>query len=360
MRTGTANLPLHGGSAPAWLFSRMTKLSREIISLMVMEFGTAEVLAKLSDPYWFQSLGCVLGFDWHSSGVTTTVCGAIKEGLKGTESELGLFVAGGKGKVSRKTPDQIVEHTDRHTIEVDAADLVYASKMSAKVDSTAVQDGYQLYHHVFFFDKTGQWAVVQQGMNETNRWARRYHWLSTGVDDFVCEPHAAVCSDDRGQLMLNMVAGEADDSRKTTALLASEQPEKLVKEIIRMQDLTLLSHHAVLISDLNPKSLERTLLKAYARKPADFRQLLETEGVGAKTVRALAMIADIVYGAPACTRDPAKFSFAHGGKDGFPYPVDRQNYDRSIEVVKKAVEKAQVGDREKVDALKRLSRFYEF
>jgi hypothetical protein len=191
MRTGTANLPLHGGQAPTWLFSRMTRLSREIVSLMVMELGTEEVLRKLSDPYWFQAFGCVLGFDWHSSGVTTTVCGAVKEGLKGLENELGLYVSGGKGRVSRRTPDEIIQHADTHSLSIDAAKLVYASKMSAKVDSTAVQDGYQLYHHVFLFDKAGKWAVVQQGMNENNHWARRYHWLSTDMQNFVCEPHSA-------------------------------------------------------------------------------------------------------------------------------------------------------------------------
>jgi hypothetical protein len=232
--------------------------------------------------------------------------------------------------------------------------------MSAKVDNTAVQDGYQLYHHMFIFDRDANWTVVQQGMNDKNHWARRYHWLSSGVKDFVREPHAAVCSDLRGGSVLNMVAEEADESRRTTALLASEPPEKLTKEIVRMQELSLPDHHAVLISDLNPRSLGRTLLKAYERKPADFQQLLEIEGVGPKSVRALAMIADIVYGSPASTRDPAKFSFAHGGKDGYPYPVNRQVYDRSVEVIKKAVEKAQVGDREKVDALRHLSRFYEF
>lgn len=359
MRTGTANLPLHGGSAPAWLFSRMTKLSREIVSLMVIEHGTSEVLKKLSDPYWFQALGCVLGFDWHSSGVTTTVCGAIKEGLKGLEGELGLFIAGGKGRVSRRTPDEIREHADRFSININPEGLVYASKMSAKVDNTAVQDGYQLYHHAFIFDKHGEWAVVQQGMNENNHWARRYHWLSTGVSDFVCEPHAAVCSDSRDQLVLNMVAEEAVESRSTTALLACERPEKLAKEIERMQELTLAEHHAVLVSDLNPRSLERIALKAYERKPESFRQLLEVEGVGPKTIRALAMIADIVYGATASTRDPAKFSFAHGGKDGYPYPVDRKIYDRSIETVKSAVEKARIGEREKIDAIRRISHFYE-
>lgn len=337
----------------------MTKLAREIVSMMVMEFGTLEVLQKLSDPYWFQSLGCVLGFDWHSSGVTTTVCGAIKEAMKGLESELGLFVAGGKGKASLKTPQQILAYADAYSIAVDPGQLVYASRMSAKVDNTAVQDGYQLYHHVFVFDRAGRWAVIQQGMNEQNRWARRYHWLSTGVSDFVCEPHSAVCSDSRGQLVLNMVAREAEDSRKTAALLASQPPDTLAKEIERMHELTLAAHHAVLISDLKPASLSKILLKTYERKPATFLELLEIPGVGPKSVRALAMIADLVYGAPACTRDPARFSFAHGGKDGYPYPVNRQVYDKSIEIVKKAIEKARIGDRERLDAIRRLTRFYD-
>lgn len=359
MKTGTANLPLHSGAAPAWLFQRMTQLSREILALMVMEFGTPVVLAKLSDPYWFQAFGCVLGFDWHSSGLTTTVCGAVKEGLRGIDRELGLFVAGGKGRTSRATPEQIREHAEKQSLSVDAEGLVYASRMSAKVDSTAIQDGYQLYHHSFFFDKAGAWAVIQQGMHDTNGWARRYHWLSSGVDDFVVEPHKAICSDNNGDAVLNMVAREGEDSRRTTALLAGEHPDKLVREIEKMQELNLARHHELLVSDLHPQNLHKMLLKTYERQPESFRQLLEIDGVGAKTVRALAMIADIVYGAPASTRDPAQYSFAHGGKDGTPYPVDNENYDLSIRVVKTAVEKARIGNTEKVEALKRLSRFYD-
>ncbi|HEY3416603.1 MAG TPA: DUF763 domain-containing protein [Armatimonadota bacterium] len=359
MRTGTANLPLHSGAAPAWLFGRMVKLSREIVSLLVMEFGSGEVLARLSDPYWFQAFGCVLGFDWHSSGVTTTVCGAVKEGLHGLEGELGLFVAGGKGRTSRLTPEQIRQHAERQSLAVDAESLVYASRMSAKIDNTAVQDGYQLYHHTFLFNTAGTWAVVQQGMHDANGMARRYHWLSQGLESFVNEPHAAICAPDRGQLVLNMVAGEANENRQTTAQLAGEHPDKLTKEIVRMQELTLPRRHEVLVTDLNPKTLHKMLLKTYERQPETFQQLLEIEGVGAKTVRALAMIADLLYGAPASTRDPALYSFAHGGKDGFPYPVDKKNYDHSIGVMKSAVQRAKIGDREKVEALKRLGRFYE-
>ncbi|UCH36698.1 MAG: DUF763 domain-containing protein [Armatimonadota bacterium] len=355
MRTGSANLPLHGGSAPRWLFGRMTKLSREITRCMVEEHGPREMLARLADPWWFQAFGCVLGFDWHSSGVTTTVCGALKQALRGTEADLGLFVAGGKGKTSRRTPDDIAAHGERFSLGRDPEELIYASRMSAKVDNTAVQDGYQLYHHTFLFTRDGHWAVVQQGMNEDTAWARRYHWLSDEMDSFVREPHRGVCSEGSARQVLNMVARESEEARQTTALLSQEKPERLASEIERMQSLSLPRHHEVLVSELRPDSLKRILLKSYERQPQDFQQLLEVRGVGPKAIRALALISDLVYGIPASTRDPAAFSFAHGGKDGYPYPVDRETYDRSIEVLREAVNKAHIGDREKLDALRRLA-----
>ncbi len=360
MRTGNTNLPLHGGSAPAWLFGRMVRLSREIVSLMVMEFGTQAVLEKLSDPYWFQALGCVLGFDWHSSGLTTTTCGAIKEAISGIEGGLGFFACGGKGGASRKTPDQIRRHADRHALAVDAEKLVYASKMSAKVDSAAVQDGYDLYHHVFFFDISGRWAVVQQGMNGATGWARRYHWLSSGVDDFVCEPHAAVCSAQRSGTVLNMVAQEADANREVSARLACEKPEKAAAQIERMRELSLPKRHGIMPVDITPHYLRKVLINTYERQPQGFEELLGMQGIGAKTIRTLAMISDLCYGAPLSQRDPAAYSFAHGGKDGIPYPVDRKGYDKTIEIVKKAVENAKLGAGETSDAIRRLGRFYEF
>lgn len=359
MRTGYSNLPLHSGDAPAWLFGRMRRLAREIISLLVVEFGAADTLSRLSDPYWFQALGCVLGFDWHSSGVTTTTCGAIKEGIKGLEGELGIFACGGKGGASRKTPDQIVEYADRYSLNIEAPKLVYASKMSAKVDSAAVQDGYQIYHHSFFFDRDGNWTVVQQGMNEVNGWARRYHWLSSGVEDFVVEPHKAVCSDGKSDVTLNMVAKEAGENRSLSAQLAADKPEKTLKEAEHIRELALPSRHQVTMADISPQYLQKILLTTYEVKPEGFEQLLSIGGVGAKTVRALALIADLVHKAPMSLRDPAAYSFAHGGKDGTPYPVDRANYDRSIEIIKMAVEKAKMGQTETKDALKRLGRFYE-
>ena len=356
MRTGTAHLPLHGGKAPSWLFRRMVLLSREILRVMVEEYGPGEVLARLSDPFWFQALGCVLGFDWHSSGLTTTTTGALKEAVKGREADLGLFVAGGKGAASRKTPVEIVVHGERHGLGITPDRLVYASKLSAKVDNTAVQDGYQLYHHSFFFTQTGDWAVVQQGMNDATKYARRYHWLSTGVEDFVNEPHAAICSQRRGQLVLNLVASESDEARRTSALLASEPPDKLVRELRKAQELELPARHQIIDADIRPESLERTLAKAYENPPEDFESLLATQGVGPKTIRALALIADLVYGAKASLRDPAAYSFAHGGKDGIPYPVDRPTYDRSIEVLRTAVDRAKIEDREKLAALRRLAK----
>src|SRR5712671_5663029 len=242
-RTGLASLPLHGGKAPAWLFGRMVRLSREIVIYLASEYGARDVLRRLSDPFWFQAFGCVLGFDWHSSGVTTTVCGAVKEGIKEIDAELGFFAAGGKGNVSRKTPQQIAEACDR--IGADAQPLVYASKTAAKVDSAAVQDGYQLYHHVFFFTAAGDWCVVQQGMNDANRLARRYHWLSESVTSFVDEPHEAVCCDARGAT-LNLVAHENDPIRQISAELAGQKPEVTLRAIEKLPLLRMPARHPLL------------------------------------------------------------------------------------------------------------------
>lgn len=350
-RTGTATLPLHYGKAPRWLFTRMTALSRQIIYEVVREFGRKALLERLSDPFWFQALGCVLGFDWHSSGLTTTVTGALKEGLKGMEQELGVFLAGGKGAASRRTPEQIIRHADQS--RVDPAPLVYASRMSAKVDNTAVQDGYQLYHHVFVFTREGRWAVIQQGMNPLERTARRYHWLSDGVRDFVVEPHAAVCSDTRGRV-LNMVARESGEARDLSASLSREAPEKVIREL----RLVLPARHEVQAVDVRPERLRSILVKTYDRQPEDFERLLGIEGVGPKTIRALSLLSELVYGKQPSYRDPARFSFAHGGKDGTPFPVDRKTYDRTIEVMKRAIQSARVGNTDRVKAVKRLSAYF--
>jgi hypothetical protein len=332
----------------------MVRLSREITAHIVAEYGSEEVLRRLSDPYWFQAFGCVLGFDWHSSGVTTTVTGALKEGLRGTEHELGIYAGGGKGAVSRRTPGEIVTYCDR--LSIDAQPLVYASRMSAKVDSAAVQDGYQLYHHAFFFTPSGGWCVVQQGMSDATGMARRYHWLASQLRSFVNEPHAAICAEAEAQT-LNLVAEESAGTRVSSAELAREKPGVV---LAALRDLPLLSmprRHAVMIGDVNASHLDKILLKTYERAPEDFETLLGMEGVGAKTLRALALASEVIYGTAASTRDPARFSFAVGGKDGFPYPVDLETYDKTVEVLRAAVNKANIDRSERVKALKRLVEY---
>jgi hypothetical protein len=356
MRTGIAHLPLHYGKAPSWLFGRMKQLAREITFIIVKESGTDSFLHKISDPFWFQAFGCVLGFDWHSSGLTTTVCGALKEGLKDAGKDLEIFVCGGKGGTSRKTPQEIAALGEKRLISACPENLIYASKMSAKVDNTAVQDGYQLYQHTFILTKAGKWAVVQQGMNENTRWARRYHWLGEKVADFVCEPHQAICCDHQAET-LDMVAKLSAQTRKVCAKLAQDSPEKVVKEFSRIRDLKLPRRHSVSLSEIRPENLQKILLKTYERKPENFEKLLSIEGVGPKTIRALALVSELIYGAKPSWQDPVRFSFAHGGKDGHPYPVDRKNYDQSIQILKEAVNEAKVGHSEKLLAIKRLENF---
>jgi len=307
-RTGIANLPLHYGKVPPWLFGRMCQLAREITIVTVTEFGTGEMLRRLSDPFWFQAFGCVLGYDWHSSGVTTTVCGALKEGMRGLERELGLFVAGGKGRTSRKTPAEI-ENTG-HLLKVNPSSLVYASRMSAKVDNSALQDGYQLYHHCFFFTRDGTWAVIQQGMNENNRYARRYHWLGEEVVDFVCEPEAAICFQAKSET-LNLVALESAKARDVIVQVAAEEkPAKIVGDLNKLKTLNLPQRAYVSLKDIHPDRLGKIFLSAYEHKPDNFESLLALEGIGAKTLRALSLISELVYETPVSLRDPASYSFA--------------------------------------------------
>jgi hypothetical protein len=356
MKTGTANLPLHGGKAPMWLFNRMKALAREIVRVILYDFDSAELLRRLSDPFWFQAFGCVLGFDWHSSGLTTTACGAIKEGIRGMEQEIGFFAAGGKGKVSRKTPEEIARSGGY--IRSDPDVLVRASRMSAKVDSAAVQDGFQLYHHAFFFDRDGRWAVVQQGMNDRTRYARRYHWLGIGPVNFVCEPHQAVCCDFRTDA-LNLVALEGEENRRCAAALSAVRPEEVLREYSLVRELDLPARHFLTDKDVRPEYLARVLLETYEQQPRDFEGLLGIRGVGPKTLRALSLLAEIIYGAKPSFRDPARFSYAHGGKDGHPYPVNREAYDSSIDFLREAVNATGIGNSEKKAAFQRLGNFRE-
>jgi hypothetical protein len=350
MRTGFAQLPLHHGRAPRWLFTRMVKLARAIIEVMVVEQGREEFLRRVSDPYWFQAFGSILGFDWHSSGVTTTVCGAMKEGTKDIAGDLGMYFCGGKGGASRKTPAQI--NSICETLSIDPGKLVFASKIAAKVDNTCVQDGYNLYHHMFIFTKNGDWTVIQQGMNPDNHFARRYHWLSFNLQSYINEPHVAVCCDQKRDA-LNMVAEESDASRGVVTEIARERPDKILKEAKRI--LTMPSRHPVLKLDINPKYFHKILLKTYEQAPASFESLININGVGPKTLRALALIGELLYGARPSFRDPARYSFAHGGKDGFPYPVDRNIYNESIAFLESAIKKAKIGENERLKALRKLT-----
>jgi hypothetical protein len=382
-RTGTADLPLHGGKAPPWLFKRMSSLAGAVVEAMTLESGTDELLRRLSDPFWFQAFGCLLGFDWHSSGVTTTVCGAIKVGVAGRERDVGLLVAGGKGAASKRTPREIASW--ERLPGLSATRLVYASRLSAKVDNSAVQDGFTLYHHTFFASLEGRWAVVQQGMHESNGMARRYHWLGERVLDFVDEPHAAVCGRAPGEI-LNFVARESADARGAATALAREKPEALLAELELANTaqlsiatsgahlaaggsaaqpsaaagparLSLPRHHAVTAGDVGQRYLKKILLKTYEEQPEDFERLLGTKGVGPRTLRALNLLSQLFYGSAAATRDPATFSFAHGGKDGTPYPVDRETYDRTIDFLSTAVSRSRAGRSDRLDALKRLQGF---
>jgi hypothetical protein len=382
MRTGIVNLPLHYGSCPSWLFERMTKLARAIVEIIVYEYNKKTFLKKLADPFFFQSFGCVLGYDWHSSGLTTTVTAALKEGLRGLENDLGIYVCGGKGKTSRKTPWEIEQLANRYSFN--ASSLIYASKMSAKVDNSALQDGYQLYHHTFIFTKEGDWAVIQQGMNVRKSFARRYHWLNlegepkvppstrlgrahpagkvaagAGIPppfkrpfSFVCEPHSAIASERKEKRVLNMVAKESDKTRKISTLISREKPEKNIKDFKKIIEFSMPYEHK--IRQIRPENLKRVLLKTYETKPENFENLLAVEGVGPKTIRALSLISELIYGAKPSYQDPAKFSFAHGGKDGIPYSINKNEYDKSIEILRSAIQHSHFDRREKLDAIRRL------
>lgn len=357
VRTGTADLPLHGGKCPAWLFTHMKALSAAIVEVIIEDSGPEEVLKRLSDPYWFQALGCVVGFDWHSSGVTTTVCGALKEGLAQLGPQAGLFITGGKGKVARNTPLEIKTWADKYPLALNAEELVNASKMSAKVDSAAVQDGYQIYHHCFVFTDKGEWTVIQQGMNENSLQARRYHWLSSNVDHFTLEPQAAICCDSLGET-LNLVSTSNQVLGQTTCEILKMHPEKLLTEIKDINEharsLRMPRRHSI------PRTayLNKALVVAYEQAPQNFEQLLLVNGVGPGTLRALCLVAEVAYGVEASYIDPVRYSFAHGGKDGFPFPVNEADIENSYTLLNKALRRSRAGHSEQLKALKNLAKWH--
>jgi uncharacterized protein len=368
-RSGNADLPLHGGRVPPWLAERMTRLGAVMSQAIVHHYGRDELLRRLSNPFWFQSFGAVMGMDWHSSGITTSVIGALKRGLTPLQGELGIYVCGGRGKHSRKTPQELTSIGER--IGFDGASLARASRLVAKVDSAAVQDGFDLYLHGFIVTDDGHWAVVQQGMNGERRQARRYHWLSEGLTSFVDDPHSAIDGEGQGQIV-NLADHRAAASRDAQlSLLKDIGPDGIARELAGLRGaaaehmpeaepllphLIMPAHHDVRAEDLIPRRLHAAFAAAADRGPRDFPDLLLTPGVGARTVKALAMVAEVVHGAPCRFSDPARFSFAHGGKDRHPYPVPLKVYDETIRVLKQAVQKAKLGRDEELGALKRLDQ----
>jgi hypothetical protein len=353
-RTGRADLPLHGGRVPPWLFQRMARLGCVIAEAIVEEYGRAELLRRLSSPFWFQAFGSLMGMDWHSSGVTTSVIGALQRGLSPLERELGLKVCGGRGRHSRLTPGELVAFGER--TGVDGAALSTASRLVAKVDSAAVQDGYALYLHAFVVAADGAWVVVQQGMDVEARLARRYHWLSEGLRSFVEEPHAAI-EGQPGGCIVNLTDHRAAASRAAQVSLVQGGPAKVlqaIRQAAALPHLALPAHHAVRAGDVVLRRLQGALAAAAECGPTDFAELLLTPGIGARTVLSLALAAEVIHGAPSRFTDPARFSFAHGGKDGHPFPVPLRVYDETLRVLRSAVDRARLGQDERQAAIRRL------
>ncbi len=350
-KVGITDLPLHTGKAPRWLFERMKKLASEVLYIIAIEHGTDKILENLSDPFWFQAFGCLLGFDWHSSGITTTVMGAIKEGLK-AHPELKIFVAGGKGKASLKTPEEISQICDKFGIDF-GKKFIRLSRLTAKIDNNALQDGFGLYHHTFVFTERGSWAVIQQGMDPQRLIARRYHWLSQKIKKMTIEPHTAICCDEKRKT-LNLIDAESEKLQEAMVELSQNKPDAVAGEL-KMLKLTLPKRHHISLEDINIKRFKAVMERAQETNISNFENLILLKGAGAKFLRALALTAEIIYGTKLSFKDPARFAFAHGGKDGHPYPVNRMVYDNTIETLKEIINKAKIGEIEKMKALKRLS-----
>jgi hypothetical protein len=337
-RSGVADLPLHGGRVPAWLAERMTTLGTAIVEAVVYEYGASELLTRLSDPFWFQALGSVMGMDWHSSGITTSVMGALKRGLNPRASELGLYICGGRGRHSRRTPDELRALADR--LGLDGEALVRTSRLTARVDNNAIADGFQIYLHTFVLSRTGEWAVVQQGLNEASRTARRYHWHSASVRDFVASPHTAIVGEHTGVIQ-NLVDTRAKPAQDALLAIVHERPDAVLRDV---RTLVMPRHHDVRAADVDSKRLGAVLAAAYERDLRDFASLLLLENLGPRTLQSLALVAEVVHGTPTRFDDPARFSFAHGGKDGHPFPVPLQTYDGTIDVLRRSLARARAGE----------------
>jgi hypothetical protein len=350
-RSGFADLPLHGGRVPAWLADCMTKLGTAIVESVIYHYGRSELLSRLSDPFWFQAFGSVMGMDWHSSGITTSVIGALKRGVNPRAHELGIYICGGRGRHSRKTPSELIGAADRQGL--DGAALVRASRLTAKIDNNAIVDGFQLYLHSFIVSDDGEWTVVQQGMNDRTALARRYHWHSASVRDFTADPHTAIIGEHQGTI-INLVDRNARPAQDAMLSVVREGPDATLAEV---RKLVMPRHHEVRAADVDLKRLGGVLATAYERDLADFPSLLLVENLGPRTLQSLALIAEVIHGAPVRFSDPARFSFALGGKDRHPFPVPLKTYDESISVLRRSLEQAKLGYPDKSNGFARLDRF---
>jgi uncharacterized protein len=352
-RSGFADTPLHGGYVPSWLADRMTKLGTAIVESILLYYGSAEFLSRLSDPFWFQALGSVMGMDWHSSGVTTSVLGALKRGLNPRASELGLYVCGGRGKQSRKTPDELRMVAGRQGLDGDT--LVRTSRLTARIDNNCIADGFQIYLHSFIVAASGEWAVVQQGMNTASGLARRYHWHSAKVRDFVEEPHTGILGEPAGPIM-NLVDAQARPAQGALLMMARDHPDRTLDQL---RHLEMPRHHDVRTEDVDLGRLGAVLAIAYERDLKSFADFLLTEKLGPRTLQTLAMVAEVIHGTPVRFSDPARFSFALGGKDGHPFPVPLKTYDESIDVLRRSLDASKVEGGEKLEGFRRLNKFVD-
>ena len=350
-RSGTADLPLHGGRVPQWLAERMTQLGTAITETIIYHYGSSAFLSRLSDPFWFQALGAVMGMDWHSSGITTSVMGALKRGLEPHADEIGIYICGGRGRVSRNTPQELRCIAERRGFDGEA--LVRASRLTARVDNNAIADGFQIYLHSFILASNGEWAVVQQGLNDRSGMARRYHWHSAALNDFVAEPHTGIVGENQG-LIMNLVHVQAKPAQSALLEIAREKPETT---LAAARHLRMPDHHDVRAQNIDLKRLGAVLAVAYDRDLRQFAELLLLESLGPRTLQSLALIAEVVHGVPSRFSDPARFSFAHGGKDHHPFPVPLKTYDESLNFLRTSLDKAKLGGRDKLDGFRRLESF---
>jgi hypothetical protein len=358
LRRSIVDLPLHGGKCPSWLFERMVRLSRAILLLVYQEFGKEELIKRLTDPFWFQALGCLLGFDWHSSGLTTTVGGAVKEALKPYFKELGVYICGGKGKRALNTPQEIIEWGEKVGFPQEAIKYITLSRLTARIDNNAIQDGFQLYFHLFIFSVNGGWGVVQQGMDEKTAYARRYHWYSKKIVNLCVNPHAGIISSIKRQEVLNLVASESIPVQRSMLSLLKERLDTVAKELRPHVHVIFKKDHRLSHKDLSFSSLRKIWERTYNNPPSSFKELILTPGLGAKALRALTLASELIYNVEASRKDPAVYSYAHGGKDGHPYRLNKKLYDNTIYELEEILRKIKLADYEKAKLFKRLPKLF--